>query len=244
MLTMNMKSLREVTGYKIQAVDGEMGKVHDFYFDDSDWVIRYLVVDTGAWLPGRKVLVAPASFRRVDDENKTFEVNLTKEAVEKSPSIDADRPVSRQEEIRLSAYYAWPSYWGVTSIGAAVPDVQSAMEAREAPKGDPALRSAREVKGYHIHARDGEVGHVEDFLMNEADWSVPYLVVDTKNWLPGRKVVVSRMWADSIDWAKREMRVDLSKETIEKSPDFDLAKSFSRDYEEKLFGHYGKPRYW
>jgi uncharacterized protein YrrD len=241
MLTAAMKSLHEISGYKIHALDGEVGKAQDFYFDDAEWIIRYLVVDTGNWLSGRKVLLSPSSIQRVDEENKRIEVTLAKEIIEASPDIDADKPVSRQQEMQLSAYYAWPGYWGVTSMTMTSPDPQAGMrDGRSRTKGDPNLRSAQEVKGYHIRARDGEVGHVEDFLVNEGDWSVPYAVVDTKNWLPGKKVLVSPFWIDSIDWAHRVMNVDLEKEMIESSPDFDLMQPFSLDAERRLFNHYGK----
>jgi hypothetical protein len=204
-----------------------MGKVYSFLFDDLEWTIRYLVVDTGDWLPGRKVLLSPMAIDKVDVECQSLAVGLTQAQVENSPPLAADAPVSRQIEADLHQYYGWVPYWrsGVPAAGpgpvaAAAVLAAQGEDAKEEPPADPHLRSTREVVGYHIEARDGEVGHVDDFLAEEDRWMIRHLVVDTGNWLPGKQVLVSPTWIEMVNWADRIVSVDLKRETIQKSPEF------------------------
>ena len=228
-----MRSVKELRGYSIRATDGEIGRVHEFLFDDLTWTIRYLVVDTGDWLPGRKVLVSPAAVDRPDAEAESLAVGLTQAQVEDSPPLEADAPVSRQIESDLHEYYGWVPYWrtGVPAAGpgpiAAAPVMAAegarapeAAEEEGKPPIDPHLRSTREVTGYHIEARDGDVGHVDDFVGEDDRWIIRYLVVDTGNWLPGRKVLIAPTWSEVVNWAQRIVSVDLKRETVEKSPEF------------------------
>ena len=190
-----------IKGYAIEASDGDIGTVSDFLFDDASWLVRWLVVDTGNWLSGRKVLLPPSVLGRLYAKDRVFAVKLTKQQIKDSPEIDTDRPVSRQMETSVYDYYGWSPYWGTGFYmggygympGAlAAPylgsrrhedDIADARRSHD----DPHLRSVEAVTGYHIHASDGEIGHVDDFLVEDADWSIRYLVVDTKNWWPGRR---------------------------------------------------------
>jgi uncharacterized protein YrrD len=250
-----LRSTNEMIGYRLLATDGEMGKVHDFYFDDVSWTVRYLVVDTGKWLPGRKVLISPVALDKPDWEYQTLPVNLTTKKIEESPPIETDEPVSRQKQIRIHAYYGWPVYWpyvggyGGTPAAVAVPEKEVQNEPEEAmeedlAEGDPHLRSVREIHGYHIGASDGEVGHVEDFIVDASNWVIRYMVVDTRNWLPGRKVLLAPEWADSIVWEEKKVFVGMSRETIKASPEYDSSAPVNREYEEKLYDYYGRPKYW
>lgn len=247
------RSLKSMRGYTLLARDGEIGKVHGFLFDDHDWTVRYLVADTGTWLPGRRVLLWPGVLGRPDWSEQALPVELTREQVKASPPVRADEPVSRQKESDLHTYYGWPPYWrqrpplsGPASgtSDAALAAAEAEMNALEEKTPDPHLRSSREVIGYHIEARDGEIGHVEDLIVNVEDWLIRYLVVDTRNWLPGRKVLVSPTWAEEISWRERKVRVDLSRETIENSPEFNPAEPVNRSYEVRLYDYYGRPKYW
>lgn len=243
-----LRSTKEILGYTLNAADGSIGKVLDFLFDDMNWMVRYLLVDTGKWLPGRRVLISPSSAGEPDWADQSIPVNLTKEKIENSPPLQEDLPVSRRHEAELSMYYGWPSYWHGT-FGPAYEDIAAttaakAAAAETAVAGDPHLRSIREVNGYHIKAQDGEIGHIDDFITETEDWRLPYLVVDTKNWLPGRKVLVSPVWAEQIDWEKREITVNLQREAIKNSPEYDPAKPVNREYEARLYDYYGRPPYW
>jgi hypothetical protein len=180
-------------------------------------------------------------------------VGLTKEQVKHSPHISTDVPVSRQMEANLHTYYGWTPYWrgGLPSfgLGTAAAAETIAMAARgkdqeDEQDGDPHLRSTREVTGYHIQARDGQIGHVEDFVVDDGVWYIRYLVIDTRNWLPGRRVLVAPAWAKQVNWVERKVHVDLVRETIKNSPEFDPLMPINREYEVQLYDFYGRPYYW
>lgn len=242
-----LRSINEVIGYQIAATDGDIGNAHDFLFDDQAWIVRHLVVDTGRWLPGRKVLIAPEALGSVDWEQQMIAVALTREKIEQSPSVDTDQPVSRQQEIEMYRYYAWAPYW---STGLAGPyPLPSGVTVPEQPgqaveEGDSHLRSVRHVKGYHVSAADGEIGHIEDFIVDDETWRLRYVVVDTRNWLPGRKVLVALQWLRQFDWAERKVGTDLEREAIKHGPDYDPAIAVNRAYEERLYDFHGRPKYW
>jgi len=166
--------------------------VKDFYFDDRHWAVRYLVADTGNWLAGKQVLISPYALVAVVKDEEHISVDLTKKQIEKSPSLDTDKPVSRQFEEDYYGYYGWPSYWGGPDRWGSYPYIEREREKwKEVRQGqkmwDPHLRSTRHVSGYHIQALDGEVGHVEDFIIDDETWSIRYLIVGTRNWWPGKK---------------------------------------------------------
>ncbi len=237
----------EIIGKAIEATDGEIGKVADLYFDDHEWVVRYFVVDTGNWLSGRLVLIAPESVAGAASEGDALVVSLNKEQVEGSPSIDTAKPVSRQQEIPYRQYFGWPPYgtglWGAAGIGfnpgldtmteQAIADQKLAVR-----EGDPNLRSITVVDGYHIHAADGDVGHVEDFIIDTKTWAIRYAVVDTRNWLPGKKVLISPDLIESVDWFKSLVYVGLPISRIKNAPEFDHAKPIAADYESSLRAYY------
>ena len=181
-----LRSINEQLGYDVLALDGEMGKVSDFLFDDATWDIRYMVVESGPWLSKRRVLITPYSLGQPDWDTRSFPVNLTREQVRKSPDIDLDKPVSLQHQVKLHEYYSWPAYWipEPQHMPAAPPRVPVAES--EPEEGDSHLRSCHEVMGYGIHALDNGIGHVEDFVLDDEAWVMRYIVVDTRNWLPGR----------------------------------------------------------
>jgi hypothetical protein len=249
-----LRSLKTLLSYTILAKDGDMGKVHDFYFHDDTWTLRYLVVDTGHWLPGRRVLIMPAALGKPNWEALTFPVALTREQVGKSPDIDTDKPVSRQEEVALYEHYGWPFYWiGVESGPSAWPPfmpaaslsaAQIACETATKEKADPHLRSVREVKGYHIHASDGEMGHTEDFIADDALWVIRYMVVHVSNWLPAKKVLISPQWLGEIRHWERQVNVTLTQKSILHCPEFHPEALVNREYEERLYDYYGRPGYW
>ncbi len=247
-----LRSLKAVQGYKVLATDGDIGQVHDFYFHDDTWIIRYLIVDTGHWLPGRKVLVPPGVLGKPNWAGLSFPVNLTREQVQKSPDIDTAKPVSRQQEVDLHDHYDWPAYWIDPGIGPwpavtpmiPIPEPASPSDTGATQKGNPHLRSVRELRGYHIHASDGEMGHVEDFIADDASWVIRYLAVDIRNWLPGKQVLISPQWPADIDHWQRRVHVSLTRESIRNCPEFHPAAPVNREYEERLYDYYGRPGYW
>jgi uncharacterized protein YrrD len=228
-------------GYAIRAIDGDLGKVHEFYFDDLTWTIRYMVVETGNWLLGRKVLVSIFALGKPDWESKTFSVKLTCDQIRNSPDIDTERPVCRQHEVALHDYYQWPKYWdggygGIMGITAFPLYGDALLQESSVPKrnDDPHLRSTKHVIGYHIHATDGEIGHVKDFIIDDQNWTLSYLIVDTGAWLPGKKVLISPKWIKSINWVDTSVYIDRTRESIKNSPEPDSSEAGSRDYKSYL----------
>jgi len=244
-------------GYAIEATDGRLGTVSDLLFDDRTWKVRWMVVDTGNWLSGRKVLVHPSSVVQLDHERRVLPVRLTKVQVEESPDISHDQPMSEQMEGSLFNYYGYDPYWGPSFFGAGavgmLPYSESfageagVVEARRrepvSKPGDPYLCSTQAVVGYHIQAADGAIGHLENLLVDEESWGVRYLVVDTKNWWPGKHVLLSPYAAKQIDWSAREVDLDVTCDQVKGSPPWDPASVIERDYEQRLHGHYGWPGY-
>jgi len=249
-----LHSIKTLKGGSLSAKDGIIGEVIDVYFDDSLWTIRYLVVETGEWLASRKVLISPISINRgYSSIEKLISVNLTRDQVRNSPSYDSQKPVSRQYEEKYAKYYDWPHYWaypGIWGYGIYPHELSQARKetvgefVAEKQNQDPHLRSANTVAGYTIDTRDGRMGNVEDFLFEDETWTVRYLIIDTVNWWPSKKVLIAPVWASRIDWADRSLHLDLSKETIKSSPEYEPAKVLTRDYETSLYKHYGKSRYW
>jgi uncharacterized protein YrrD len=243
-----LRNASDLKNFRLGARDGEIGRVKDLYFDDRHWMVRYLVADTGNWLAHRLVLISPNSVLHAGSPSeKSIEVDLTREQIEKSPLAETDKPVSRQFEIEYYNYYNWPYYWEGPVVWAPRPaEIGGEPMAKEVPEahGDPHLRSFQDVTGHAIHARDGSIGHVDDFLLDDSSWMFRYLVVDTRNWWPAKKVLVSPEWVKSVDWLGSQIDVDLSREAIKRAPEYVSTQPLTRDFESRLFAHYGREPYW
>jgi hypothetical protein len=258
-----LHSLDALRHYTIGATDGDIGTVDDLLFDDQTSLVRWVVVDTGTWLSGRKVLLAPQAFGPPDHAGRRLPTSLTREQVESSPDISTHRPISRQAEAVVHDYYAWEPYWHSAPPVYAYPwgglplaarDVEPApgtdpvereIEARLHEEEDPHLRSARDIVGYYVHASDGDIGHVEDLLYDEESRQIRYVVVDTRNWLPGRKVLVAIDWFKDINDVEQTITTSLSRVEIETSPEYDPTRTAGGgDYERRLHEHYGRRAYW
>jgi hypothetical protein len=231
---------KTLMGYTLQSLDGEIGKVKDFYFDDHYWTIRYLVADTGEWLVSRQVLISPHSLAGVYGDQGTIAVQLTKDQIEHSPSLDRDKPVSRQFEQEHSVFFGSPMYWGFPQD----PGARADSDKPGKKPNDPDLRSIHDVSGHHVEASDGEIGHVEDFLIDDATWAIRYLIVDTRDWLPGKRVLVSPKWIERVSWSEKQVVVDLAREAIQQAPEYTAALPLTRDQETALHRHYDRPGYW
>ena len=258
-----LRRTQEMEGMKLVGVDESIGKLHDFYFDDDTWIIRYLVAETGPWLFGRKILIAPQAITGQNWEDGEFETELTQEDVNESPDISLNEPVSRQHEIALHDYYSWPYYWtpslsGLGSAPTAAPmpipptltgvpmdsAVEEEVEAAMENARDPHLRSVREVTGYTVEASDGDAGSVTNFFVDTVDWTIRYLVVDTGRWLPGKKVLVAPAWLERISWPKHTVHFNMTRAKIEQSPEYNPMSVVDRAREEELYAYYGFPGYW
>ena len=256
-----LRSLKQVKDLKIHATDGAIGSVDYFLFDDEGWTIRYLVINTGNWLTGRQVLLSPKSVNRIDWIVGDLFLSLTKERVERSPEIDFLRPISRQHEISFMNYYDYPFYWGSTDeseltqtsnlgrpesavrVATASTQAGNISEQTEVPT-DSHLRSTQTVSSYPIAATDGDLGHVDDFIVDDEIWAIRYMVIATRNWWPGKKVIVAPEWIESVDWRDSKVHVALTREAIQGSPEFTESTLISREYENQLYRYYGHPPYW
>ena len=242
-------------GLAIRATDGELGTVAQFYFDDETWAIRYLVVETGGWLAGRQVLISPFSIIHADLLAGRLDVELTKNQVEHSPDIDTHQPVSRQHEVAYLGYYGYPYYWGgpylwgpafypagFANATSAAADAMADRIRREST--DSHLRSSEAVIGYNIEATDGEIGHLDGFVVDDETWAIRYVEVATRNWWPGKKVLVSPAWIERVSWTDSKVSVGLSREAIQNGPEYVESTPITREYENRLYFHYGRPPYW
>lgn len=236
---MTLRSLKEVRGFSIGATGGELGKVDDVYFDDQRWTVRYLVADVGGWLSGRKVLISPHAIVRVDSNKETVETHLTRSEVENSPPIETHRPISRRMEYEYNRYYRYPPYWagnyttGLWGFGALpLAGLEPVLRSGQSPYKDGErpppeegeevhLRSGREVTGYHVAATDDGIGHIENFLFDDDSWAIRYLVIDTRDWWPGRHVLVSPEHVERVSWPERTVHVAIARDEVEHSPEYD-----------------------
>ncbi len=240
-----------INGYAIEATDGRLGTVSDLLFEDAGWVIRWLVVDTGRWLLGRKVLLPLSALGQPDRALRHFPIKLTMQQLKDSPDVDTDQPASRHLEAHVYNSYGWDPY----RIGGYFPMDSGMATSFVAPfrrkphtqdgaddqhnESDPHLRSIATITGYHIHANDGEIGHVEDFLVDDAGWNIRYIKVDTRNWWPGERVLISPYSVREIDWVGRLVHVNVSRQKVKNAPPYNPSITVDGAYEEKFLTYYG-----
>ncbi|MBD3388805.1 MAG: hypothetical protein GF416_07030 [Candidatus Altiarchaeales archaeon] len=222
MVTEMLRSIESLKGETLEAVDGPIGTVKECYFEDDTWNIRYLVADTRKWLPGRKVLIIPDALKVAEIDSERMPVKMTKEQIENSPGIEADKPVSRQDEERISEYYKWPPYW---SNG-----------------DDPNLRSTDEIVGYDVFSKEGKSGVVDDLIIDLRDGIIRYFVV-VLDGASGKRVLLSPAW-DSIEHNKKKVVLDVEREKMLKAREYMPDTAVNREYEEALFDYYGRLKYW
>ena len=230
-----LRSIKQLYGSKLGASDGEIGHVKDFYFDDQNWAVRYVLADTGSWLPGRKVLISPHAFGSLDQAGKLLAVNLTRKQIEDSPSIESHKPVSRQYEEEYYRYYGWPSYWqgdgllGLSGLpivdlpAKLLPNKSATASGAQPDRADAHLRSTQAVNGCHIKASDGMIGHVCDFMMDARSWAIRPLVVKTGHRLSGGEVQIPTTEVDRVSYEESTVFVNLTGEAIKQSPAHQLA---------------------
>jgi hypothetical protein len=228
-----LRSVRDLTGYSVRAADGDIGETVDFYFDDEKWTVRYLVVDPAPGEAGGSVLLSPLAIAIADFDQKRIELALTREQVRNSPGRETARPVSREWEARYHDYFRWPYYWSGGALWGAwptpaaaagapfvTPESLAALEARDEPPPANRLRSALEVIGYAVEARDGSAGRIEDLLVDDASWRVMHFMIDTTSWWFGGEVLIPAEQAAAIDWPRRQITFDLTREDIQNRPEF------------------------
>ncbi len=262
-----LRNVNDLYGFSVAASDGPIGEVRDCYFDDQAWTIRFFVVETGPWLGGRKVLISPIAIHALDWTAKALSASVTRDQVKASPDVDTSMPVSRQHEVEQFSYYGHPFYWGagqlwgggprpgmgMASYASAQIPTEPHAQARfvEAQRklhreigDDPHLRSCRAVERYHIHATDGDIGHVESLLLDDEAWTIRYLVVNTSDWWLGHQVLVAPPWITDIGWLDATVSLDLTRQAVKDAPIYDAKALPNREQERELSDHYGRPAHW
>ena len=241
------RRVRDIAALTLSAIDGQMGSISELYFDDQNWKVRYLIINTGGWLTGRNVLIAPIAVEDIDDAAGSIRINLRKEQIEQAPPIEKAKPISRQYEEAYYEHFRWAPYWqsGTTALGTPIPYPEPPPMNVDEPAFSESpekshLRSSAEVTGYRINAQDGEIGHIEDLVVDDEDWIVRYVEVDTRNWLPGKKVLVQTGRIKQIDWQSQSVTMSLTRHAIQSAPAYDPSMLITPDYEIRLFTHYGK----
>lgn len=242
-----LRSSTELMGFTIRGTDGDVGTVDDVFFDDEKWVVRYIVVNTGGWL-GRRVLISPLSFSGTDWSAKAIDLSLTRDRIRNSPDADLDGPISREYERGYYGYYAYPLYWdgpgfwgpspypGALMAGAGGIDARGFGAVEHT--SDSRVRSGRTLMGNHIEATDGEIGHVDDLIVDDESWAIRYLRIDTSNWIGGKAVLAPQRALREVNWLESKVRVALTREQVKNSPEYD-PRVLNREYEERLAAHYG-----
>ncbi len=260
-----LRNLDDLQDYAIRATDGDIGHVKDLYFDDQVWVIRYLVVETGSWLSSRKVLISPIAIGHPVWHERILPVSITREQVKNSPDIDTDKPVSRQHESDYLGYFAYPLYWGEPGFwgtgmfpNRVMPNFVSTPSVIE-PQPDSIhldvsdalhnsdnthLRSCKVVIGYHIHASDGEIGHVQGMLFDEETWAIRYLIVSTSNWWIGHEVLIAPDLIHSVSWLDTKVSLNVPRQKVKDAPSYDPSVKVDRMHEISVHKHYGNTGYW
>lgn len=238
---------RALLGYTLSVANEEIGQLKEFYFDDRHRVVRYLVADTGDWLADRQVLFSPYARDSVSRELRRILLRVTKRQLEESPRLGGDEPVSEQFEDAYSRFHGWPKYWcGPYVWGHSAHINRDRRRWQESAEDGWArqVRSTDGVIGNYVQTTDGEIGQVEDFIIDDDVWAIRYLIISTRNWWPGKRVLVAPQWIQRVNWGKGKMFVDLSGEVIRRSPEFTERQLVTREYEGRVHRHYDRRGYW
>ena len=247
-----LRRLKDLERWAVLSSEGDdLGTIQDFYFDDEHWTVRYVVVKTGRWFTGRPVLLSPMSLDQVQWDQAVVVFALTRKQIKKAPDADVAMPLSRRWEAAYAGHYAIPYYWAGTGIWGDWPTPSEARLAVREPVPVPPgvegehLRSTRMVAGYHLNAMDGEIGHVDDFVADDRTWAIRYLLIDTSNRIGGRAVLIPPERAWQIDWPKRLVHIDLTREEVENSREYDPAADVAGVYRIDLANAEDRPiRHW
>jgi hypothetical protein len=238
--------VKDLMGYTIKATDGDLGKVKDFYIDDRNWSVRFILIDTGEWLPERRVILSPFAIGKPDTTARVMTEEVSREQVKNSPGIKEYGRITREEEIRLCDYFGWPIYCEDTATGGSEPYTDMEREGPAADEHDIGthLIGARHLHGFRVEGPDGEIGFVEDMILDDDNWTIRYLAADTRKWFPGRKVLIATEWIERINAAEEKIHADISKKLVHDSPEYDHSKPVTREYEDKYYDYFNRPKYW
>ncbi|MDQ2733572.1 MAG: PRC-barrel domain-containing protein [Pseudomonadota bacterium] len=258
-----LRNVNDLYGFSVAGSDGPIGEVRDCYFDDRSWTIRFFVVETGPWLDGRKVLISPIAVHGLHWADKALSASVTQKQVKRSPDVDTSKPVSRQHEVEQFGYYGYPYYWGEGNLWGGGPrpgtslagyggvELPTESQAKtdfvgtqvklHRERGDDShLRSCRAIERYHVHATDGDIGHVESLLVDDEAWAIRYFVVNTSDWWLGHQVLVAPPRITDISWLNATVSFDLTRQAVKDAPTYDAKALPSQEQQRGLFDPYGR----
>lgn len=255
-----LHTIHALRGFSVKGIDGTIGHVRDFFFDDANWAVRFFVVETGPWLNGRMVLIPPIAIGDPAWPEQRLPVLLTRAQVEHSPDIDTHKPVARQHEIEQFTYYGYllykggPGVWGqgmqsggmraAGSVAGEAAFIKAQGELHRQRGDDPHLRSVDALLRYHVQAIDGEIGHVNGLIVDVQTWIIRYLVVNTGGWWFGHDVLIASQWIDDIGWLNATVSVGITREAVKEAPVYDPAVPLDDAQERRLYQHHDRPGYW
>ncbi len=251
-----LRLLHDILGYKLDAKDDEFGRVKDFLFDDDHWTVRYLVADTGRWIPKRKVLISPAVLDKPDWEGKDFPVNLTREEIEQQPDLGEAHVVTRNDEWKWYAAYGYPYYympdsafaWGIGAIPVSIFEIDRMKAAEQSSPPDELkkriFRSLRQIHGYSITSGHDALGTVDDLVMDDETWTIRYIKVDAHPLDAERMLLLAPQWLDAADWQAGTLNCRIPRDEVYSSPGFHPDRAIERSYEHELHAYYREPAYW
>jgi hypothetical protein len=216
----------DLNAYKLNARDGELGRLHDLSFDEVTWQVRHLVIEGRSGQPGW-ILMHPLAVRRWDIQSRSIDLTVTRLQVERRPPVDVDQPLSQRQAERYYRHFGWPAYWPAHGRGPA----ESQPPFRPAGSGssrtstgdqpadhDPHLHGARRLLDFEVLARDGHAGRVDDILVDAATWMVRQLAIDARTRWLGKQALVSAEWITEIDWIQGRLQLDLDLDRLGRSP--------------------------
>ncbi|MFO0752157.1 MAG: hypothetical protein U0411_02375 [Thermodesulfovibrionales bacterium] len=248
---LRLRNIGSLADSPVVSGEGDAGTVREFYFDDDVWAIRYIAVNADGWLPGRKLLLSPLALKSSDWEVPKLAVPFTRAELKATPAIGLDAPVTRRHQIDLYVYYGWLPYWleaEYYNVSPPPAQVESQQSPDEEQAADPHLFGSQEMIEFRIEALDGDVGHIEDFIMDEDDWIIHYLVVALDDPNPEvespKSVLISTEWIQKAVRSEERIYVNLDRERVASSPVYDPALPITREFELEIYDHYGRPRYW
>jgi uncharacterized protein YrrD len=200
----------ELKGDDVLSRDGSIGTLDDVYFDDESWRVRYMVVDTGGWVGGRRMLIAPAAIESaLSDPAGRLRVGASRDELMEAPDAASHPPVAQQERTDQARRLGPPYYWSDATLW-------GTHGKPSAAERDPHLRSSNEVLGFHVQAADGELGSVRDLLIDESTWQVDGMVIDIRKWWPGGEVRLLPDDIERIDSAGRKVHLRLTRDEARK----------------------------
>ena len=232
-----LRSIRVLLGYGVEATDGRIGAVKDILFNQYGWCVCHIMIDLTDLIPGKCVVLPPDAFGQPEGKDTSFPVNLSCAELKNGPTLEIDETEYQKHADELCLHHGWEPCWRCPSVG---PEWEQYKNSEE----EMQMRSSREVMLYDVEATDGSIGHVEDLILDDSEWIIRYVVVHTKNWLPGRKVLIAPSWISRIVWDEKKVQLSHIRQEVKDSPLFDPSEPINRKFEEVLYDYYGRPKYW